>query len=108
MSERVEQFSLQRGKDIVIETPEGLIVIQRTPADDRKDGRSNHITIRMPAKMRAYVGSDRAMQHARFLARRDGAIVPKFRSLAPVVGGDGGIVEVAEPMGIFVQTGEQR
>lgn len=88
-------FALRKNEPVVIETPEGLIRI-------RRGSQKHHIEIELPKGMSAWVGESRALEHARFVEKKDGAIVPTFDLLAPKME-DGALVGVQRPSVIGVK-----
>lgn len=80
------------GKPIVIETPLGLIVMNRMKEDPRK------VQIGLPEGMNAYIGEDRALKEARFIEKDElGRLQPKFGMLTPVTDESGELSDVTAP-----------
>ena len=88
---RNQILEVRRDVPIVIETPEGLIQILRPQSSQYR----KKILVDLPGEMRAFVGLERAMEHARFLVMDgDGMVTPQYTILAAVRGDDGSLVGV--------------
>lgn len=89
----VQYMTPKAGLPLVIETPMGMIEIQWDTTRPKK-----RLRISLPEGISVHRGEGRAMSKLRFLARReDGALVPRYSLLAPVVDDDGRIRGVQRP-----------
>jgi hypothetical protein len=82
-----EQVLTLRHKDkpIIVETPAGLIVLNRDADDGRK------IRLQLPPGTRAFIGKEKLFADSSYLAEENGKIIPKHGLLAPIYedNGDG-------------------
>jgi hypothetical protein len=96
-----QTLDLRRDTPIVIETPEGLIEI-RKPTSPRHRGK---IEVILPGESRAFVGTERALDNARFVTRKsDGTLVATYGVLVPVKDGTTGAlvgVRAQQPLRII-------
>ena len=94
-----QTLDLRRDEPIVIETPEGLIRISKLASHQNR----GKILIELPGGMKAFVGEERALDHARFVTKTsDGRLVPTYSVLVPTKGDDGSLagVKAQQPMRI--------
>jgi len=88
---RKQTLDVRKDVPIVIETPEGLIRIWRPQSQQYR----KKILIELPGEMRAFVGEERATEHARFArSAGDGKVTPLYSILAAVRDADGFLVGV--------------
>lgn len=86
-----QTLDVRRDTPIVIETPEGMIQIWRPQCPQYR----KKIRIELPGDMRAFVGMERAMEHARFVeSAGDGRVTPRYSILAAIRDGDGFLLGV--------------
>jgi len=87
---RHQTLTLDKRREIFIETPEGMIKISRGPR--------NKLSLELPDSMRAFIGKERAVEHARFLSENEGGgFSPKFQVLVPVSDPEGRLQRVEPP-----------
>jgi len=85
-----QRLTVSRKTPVTIETPAGMIEIWS--AGGKK------LEIIMPPCMTANVGEDRSWASARWIEKRDGKVIPKFRILTPVIGPDGSLTGLDMPV----------
>ncbi len=84
-----QRLTASRKVAICIETPAGLIRIWS--AGGKK------LEIVLPEGMVANVGEDRSYAHAKWIEKREGRVLAKFRILTPVLAPDGSLIGLEAP-----------
>lgn len=84
-----QRLTASRKVAICIETPAGLIQIWSAGGKKLK--------IVMPEGMVANIGEERSYANARWIERRDGKVVAKYKILTPVLSPDGALIGLQVP-----------
>lgn len=85
-----QTLTLDKRREVCIETPEGLIRIKR--------GHRNKLILELPDPVKAYVGYERTVEHARFIRELEGGgFSPRFQVLVPVMDLEGRLQRVETP-----------
>ena len=88
-----QYFSLREGEEVAVETPHGLIIIQRAEGPNRR-----MVKITRPEGLTAHRSRLRAMEHAQFVEERADGIYPKFEVLLPVTDDKGRLIGLRPEM----------
>ncbi len=94
-----QQLTPRREVPIVIETAHGFITLTATK------GKGLHIVL--PPGLKAFLGLERAWEHAQFLQQHNGLVVPRYNLLQPIVG-PRGIEGLVSPSIVRLQSGVRR